>query len=318
MTEYNQGEVFKDSSQKGKDRQWKERKLNNINLAKAFEELEYKISENIFSCAEVLRYKQQADGTLKLYQTWFCKNKLCPICNWRRAMKYSYQTSLIVDEAIKRFPKGRFLFLTLTVKNVPGNELNSELSNFAKSFDRLFKRAKVKKNILGYIRATEITRNDDRDDFHPHMHILVFIKSSYFSGAGDNYISQDEWVEMWQKSAKLDYTPVVHIKAVKPKGKNENDPNGMKKAILETAKYPTKPIDFDSENIEVVRDLHEGMYRKRLISFGGIFKEIRKELNLDNIEEGDLINTSGEDTTSTTAKEIVAIWNWDRQNYYVR
>lgn len=73
-----------------------------------------------------------------------------------------------------------------------------------------------------------------------------------------------------------------------------------------------------NENIEGVRDLHEGMYRKRLISFGGIFKEIRKELNLDNVEEEDLINTSGEDTTSATAKEIVAIWNWDRQNYYVK
>ena len=137
MTEYNQGEIFKDNSKSGKDRQWKERKLNNINLAKAFEELEYKISENVFSCAEILRYKQQADGSLKLYQTWFCKNKLCPICNWRRAMKYSYQTSLIVDEAIKRFPKGRFLFLTLTVKNVVGEELNQAMSEMTKAFNRL-------------------------------------------------------------------------------------------------------------------------------------------------------------------------------------
>lgn len=318
MTVFNQGEIFTDSSKTGKDRKWKERKLQNINLAKAFKELEYKINENVFSCAEVLKYKEQADGSLKLYQTWFCKNKLCPICNWRRAMKYSYQTSLIVDEAIKRHPKGRFLFLTLTVKNVPGEELNQAISELAKSFDRLFRRAKVKKNMLGYIRATEITRNEDRNDFHPHIHVLIFVKASYFSGAGDNYISQEEWTEMWEKSAKLDYTPVVNVKAVRPQSKNEHDPNGMKKAILETAKYPTKPIDYNNEDIGVVRDLHEGMYRKRLISFGGLFKEIRKELNLDNVEEGDLINTSDEDTASNTAKEIVAIWNWDRQNYYVK
>lgn len=318
MKEYNQGEVFKDSSEKGKDRQWKERKINNINLAKAFDELEYKISENIFSCAEILRYKQQEDGSLKLYQTWFCKNKLCPICNWRRAMKYSYQTSLIVDEAIKRFPKGRFLFLTLTVKNVVGTELNQAMSEMTKAFNRMTRYKKVDKNMLGYIRATEVTQNEERDDYHPHMHILIFVKSSYFSGAGDNYLSQNDWTDLWKKAAKLDYTPVVNIKAVKPQSKNEHDPNGMKKAILETAKYPVKPMEFDSENIEVVRDLYEGMYRKRLISFGGIFKEIRKELDLDNIEEGDLINTSDDDTTSNTAKEIVAIWNWDRQNYYVK
>lgn len=317
MTEFNQGEIFKDTSKTGKDRNWKERKLQNINLAKAFKELEYKINENVFSCAEVLKYKEQADGSLKLYQTWFCKNKLCPICNWRRAMKYSYQTSLIVDEAIKRYPKGRFLFLTLTVKNVPGDELNQKLSELAKSFDRLFRRSKVKKNLLGYIRATEVTRNEEREDFHPHIHVLIFVKSSYFANS-DNYISQNEWTEMWEKSAKLDYTPVVDIKAVKTKVKNEYDPNGMKKAILETAKYPTKPIDYNSNDIEVVRDLHEGMYRKRLISFGGLFKEIRKELNFDNVEEGDLINTSDEDTSSNTAKEIVAIWNWDRQNYFIK
>lgn len=316
MTEFHQEEVFKDTSKTGKDRKWRERKLQNINLAKAFKELEYKINENVFSCAEVLKYKEQADGSLKLYQTWFCKNKLCPICNWRRAMKYSYQTSLIVDEAIKRRPKGRFLFLTLTVKNVLGEELNQTMSELAKSFDRLFRRAKVKKNMLGYIRATEVTRNDTREDFHPHMHILIFVKSSYFN-KGD-YISQNEWSEMWQKSAKLDYTPVVDIKAVKTKVKNEYDPNGMKKAILETAKYPTKPTDYNTDEIEVVRDLHEGMHRKRLISFGGLFKEIRKELNLDNVEEGDLINTSEEDTVSDTAKEIVAIWNWDKQNYFIK
>ena len=32
-----------------------------------------------------------------------------------------------------------------------------------------------------------------------------------------------------EKAAKLDYTPIVDIKAVKPQSKNELDPNGMKK-----------------------------------------------------------------------------------------
>ncbi|WP_318530346.1 hypothetical protein [Streptococcus sp. 20-1249] len=42
-------------------------------------------------------------------------------------MKYAYQTSRIVDEAIRKEPKGRFLTLT----------------SLTKSFDRLLKRAKV-------------------------------------------------------------------------------------------------------------------------------------------------------------------------------
>ena len=31
-------------------------------------------------------------------------------------MKYAYQAELVVNEAMKRYPKGRFLFLTLTIK----------------------------------------------------------------------------------------------------------------------------------------------------------------------------------------------------------
>ena len=147
-------QILKDKNSKGKDRQWRERKLQNLKLGAALEQLGYKIFNSVNQCAEVLKFMQQEDGSLKLKQTWFCKNKLCPICNWRRAMKYSWQTSLMVDEAIKQFPKGRFLFLTLTVENVPGEELNQAMSDLTKSFDRLFRRAKVKKNLIGFLRAT--------------------------------------------------------------------------------------------------------------------------------------------------------------------
>ncbi|MCE2275218.1 protein rep, partial [Streptococcus thermophilus] len=69
--------------------------------------------------------------------------------------------SKIVDEAIKQEPKGRFLFLTLTVKNVSGNDLNKTLTLLTQSFDRLFRRAKVKKNLLGYLRSVEVTHNEE-------------------------------------------------------------------------------------------------------------------------------------------------------------
>ncbi|MCC9878590.1 protein rep, partial [Streptococcus agalactiae] len=149
MTEHlNQEEVLQDKNGKGKDRNWRGRKIMSLRLADIFDELGYKKSlvERVQGCGDVLHFIRREDGSLKLYQAYFCKNKLCPMCNWRRSMKYSYQTSKIVDEAIKKEPKGRFLFLTLTVKNVPGTELNKTLTSLTKSFDRLFKRAKVQKN----------------------------------------------------------------------------------------------------------------------------------------------------------------------------
>ena len=54
-----------------------------------------------------------------------------------------------------------------------------------------------------------------------------------------NYISQDEWTEFWKKSAKLDYRPIVDVRSIKPKNEKTSD---IRSAILETAKYPVKPM----------------------------------------------------------------------------
>ncbi len=57
-----------------------------------------------------------------------------------------------------------------------------------------------------------------------------------------------------------------------------------------------------------VEDLEKGLKRvKRLISFSGIFKEIHKELQLEDVESGDLIKTdSEEDKEPTTGPVIIA------------
>jgi len=311
--------ILQDKSKKGKDRNWRGRKLSNVKLSKGYQKLDYKenMVQNVRQCAEVLTFLTQENGDLKLNQAWFCKNKLCPICNWRRSMKYSWQATQIVDEAMKREPKGRFLFLTLTIKNVPGRELNQAMSDLTKSFDKLFRRAKVKKNLLGFLRATEVTVEEEREGYyHPHLHILMMMKSSYFQGG--EYLSQKEWTEMWKQSAKLDYTPVVNIKAVKNKKTEVFDQTGIKKAILETAKYPVKPIDFDDENLQVIDDLYKGLFRKRQLAYGGLFKKLKKELGLDDVENGELVHVDEETGEISGGQQLVAVWNWERKNYFIK
>lgn len=308
----NQEEILLDRNKNGKDRNWRGRKVLSLKLADIFEDLGYKQSlvERVQTCGDVLRFIRREDGSLKLYQAYFCKNKLCPMCNWRRSMKYSYQTSRIVDEAIKQEPKARFLFLTLTVKNVGGKDLNKTLTFLTKSFDRLFKRAKVQRNLLGYLRSVEVTHNEDDNTYHPHIHVLLMVRPSYFKGG--NYISQKEWGDLWSQSLKVSYTPMVDIRTVKETGK------GLRGAVLETAKYPTKPIKFDVENKQVVDDLYNGLYRKRQLGYGGIFKEIKKRLALDDVENGDLVHTSDDKENISKGTEIVAIWNVTKQNYYLK
>ena len=314
MTDFKkQGEILVDKNSQGKERDWRGRKILSLKLADIFKELQYKKTfvERVISCGETLRFIQNQDGNLKLYQAYFCKNKLCPMYNWRRSMKYSYQTSRIVDEAIKQEPKGRFFFLTLTVKNVEGEALNSTISQLTKSFDRLFRRAKVKKNLLGYLRSVEVTHNENDNTYHPHIHVLMMVRPSYFQSKKD-YITQKEWSDMWSQSLKVSYKPMVDVRAVKEKGK------GLRGAVLETAKYPTKPIKLDIENKQVVDDLYNGLYRKRQLGYGGLFKTIKKQLALDDVESGDLIHTSDDKESISKGTEIVAIWNASKQNYYLK
>lgn len=235
-------------------------------------------------------------------------------------MKYSYQASKIVEEAMSRNPKGRFLFLTLTVKNVTGQELNNSMTEVLRGFNRLMKYKKVDKNLVGFLRATEVTYSKKLDSYHPHLHVLLMVRPSYFQAKTD-YINQIEWTELWKKAMKLDYTPMVDIRAVKAdKGK------GLKGAILETAKYPVKPFDLtddkmdytETEKLQIVDDMMSGLHRKRQIGFGKLFKEIKKQFDFDDLDDGNLVKT-GEDTESrSTGREIVAIWNWERKNYYIK
>lgn len=330
-------EILNDTTKTGKDRKWKERKMGSIRFSERLIKLGYKESvvERVRTCGDVLKFVKDPVQGLKLYQAYFCKNKLCPMCNWRRSMKYSWQIKQILDKALEQYPKARFLFLTLTVENVPAEALSEAIKDLNKSFDRLFRRKNVKKNMIGYVRSLEVTYNDKRSDYHPHIHVLLMVKPSYFSGYGDNYISQADWTRMWEESAKLDYTPVVNIKAVKEKVVREDlhddfSEDGIMKAVLETAKYPVKPFELERDKhgkvierseeklTQITGELLDGLYKKRQLGFGGLLKELRKELHLDDIETGDLVNTSNEKTEPTAGEVIVAYWNYSRGNYFIK
>src|SRR5699024_5898472 len=118
--------VLIDKTKSGKIRPWREKKMANVDYFELLHILEFKKAERVKDCAEVLEYKVSYEtGEKTLYRVWFCKSRLCPICNWRRAMKHGIQSQKVVAEVIKQKPTVRWLFLTLTVRNVyDGTELN--------------------------------------------------------------------------------------------------------------------------------------------------------------------------------------------------
>ncbi|MEZ0116531.1 UNVERIFIED_ORG: plasmid rolling circle replication initiator protein Rep [Heyndrickxia coagulans] len=178
---------------------------------------------------------------------------------------------------------------------------------------------KNRKNLIGFMRTTEVTVNPIDHSYNQHMHVLLCVKPTYFKNT-ENYINQKQWIQFWKRAMKLDYDPDVKVQIVKPKDKHKSD---IHSAVDETAKYPVKDMDFmtddEEKNLRRVADLEKGLYRKRLISYGGLLKEIHKELSLDDTEDGDLIHTDDdEDEACENAYSIIAYWNWERRNYFIK
>src|SRR5699024_11302337 len=124
-----------------------------------------------------------------------------------------------------------------------GQELKKALSEMTKAFNKIKQYKKVKQNLLGFLRATEVTVNSKDNSYNQHMHVLVFVKSSYFKNS-ENYISQAELTELWQKALKVDYRPIVNVKAVKQKNIIKNSEKDSHGDVYVTEKYPLNTFDY--------------------------------------------------------------------------
>ena len=93
-------------------------------------------------------------------------------------MKNSAQTQRIVESVIKDKPNARWLFLTLTTKNViDGETLKSGLTEMTRAFNRVFKYKKVHffDALVGYFRASGYFRIRKFIQQTPKIRILVGI-----------------------------------------------------------------------------------------------------------------------------------------------
>jgi len=357
LCNFSTGEILLDKASSGKERDWKGKKTRSILTSEHFDVagLTSK-AERMRDCAETLVFNYTEDK-LKLHQAWFCKVRLCPMCNWRRSLKIATQNKRIVETVNER-EKVQWLFLTLTVKNCRSEKLQDTVNNMFKAWNRFVGYKRFKTSVKGFFRALEVTKDRDKyiteqrynlnpkyydrhglmigsanpnyGTYHPHFHVLICVPSSYFKKK-EYYIKQEEWTSFWQRAMKLDYSPIVDVRKVKPKEnidseKLSNYEKTIKEqnAILEISKYPVKDTDViqgyevTDDNVETVLDLDNALARKRLIAYGGLMKEIHKELNLDDAEDGDLIHVSENDETANAIYEVTARWHVGLKNYVIQ
>lgn len=295
------GEILKDYSFTGKERPWKLHKQENLQLVKIYKTAREKninliTDSRLFDlehCADTLLFAENAEGKKKLKSANFCRLRLCPMCQWRRSLKMFGQVQTITDKILERDKSTRFLFATFTVKNVDAENLETCINILNNKFLYLVSRnktfapaKKLKQNLLGYLKAVEVTYNTKDKTYHPHLHVIFAVKSTFFKNK-QNYMTKKEWIELWQQALGVDYKPQTDIRAIK---------SGTAKAVAEVAKYPVKTAPIlkldDDEAVEVLKTLTFCLHKKRFVSYGGIFKTIKQELKLQDVEtDKDLVNT---------------------------
>jgi len=255
----------------------------------------------------------------KLQSAHFCRVRLCPICQWRRSMMWQAKALKVIPKIVEDYPKARFIFLTLTVKNCELSELRDTLKWMHSSWTKLVKR-KEWALVQGWVRSVEVTRGSD-DMAHPHYHALLMVKPGYFS---NGYVSQKRWSELWQNCLGVGYTPVVDVRSVRPGKREKGDEGGvlMSAAICETLKYSVKPAEClgdDSNrkltNHQWLTGLTSQLYKTRAIATGGILKQYLKELEQ---EPDDLIHADDDGLTPVDDESPRLAFSWrETQKRYV-
>ena len=224
----------------------------------------------------------------------------------------------------------RALFLTLTVRNIPADELGKALDQMAEGLRRLMMYKQVKEAVTGWYRALEVTYNPETQEYHPHFHALLMVRGDYFDKKRSFYISQGEWVAMWGRALGVDYLPSVDIRAVNGRAGAEMSER-TRKALAEVTKYAAKPQDIykltdDGAHIpaHIVKALHDALHGRRLVGWGGTFKRLHKALNLADVDDPNTDLTKV-DEPIPEGSEIVAIetFSWGvgatrRPDYYLR
>ena len=297
----------------GRTQPWKEKKVRSLKVADSFRRLgEAKRADRVRCCGSTLGFLRNLEtGEKRLATADFCRERLCPMCQWRKSLKVFRQVSRVLDRAQEDYKDLVPLFLTLTLKNCSGDVLSATLDTVFKGWHLLWQRKPIKRIGVGWFRALEVTYNRKADTYHPHLHAIILVDKGYFKSK--DYMATAEWVQEWRSALGVDYDPICDIRKVK------ND-KAKYKSVAEVAKYTVKDTDLVHDDTalmdKVVHGLGTALKGRRLFAFGGLLKRIAKQLGIEELAEGDLVHIDGETIREDIARVLeVYRWNFGLMNY---
>lgn len=255
--------------------------------------------DRLKECGNFIKFQSSEDKTkFMLSGGNFCNNRFCPFCSWLKAKRTAFELLELI-KVVEYKEKFAFLFITLTAPNVPKEKLREEIEEFNVSFKRLFQTKEFKVFNKGFIRKLEITYNEERDDYHPHFHLVVAVNKSYFTSR--NYMSKKRLLELWQRAKRDTSITQVDIKPCRM---------DTVKQVMELATYSAKQGDLYKSK-EIFDGFYEGLFRKKLLVYNGIFKEYKKKIEVGEIDPAEVIELN--QLLEEATKEFYL--QWEKENY---
>lgn len=272
---------------------WEEHKvLNSLVAERLFAIGEKGRSERMRDCAKVIQYKHcQACDSWHVGYANLCRDRLCPVCNWRLSVQRYGEMRRVLDGICLTREALHWTFLTLTVPNVPCDKLSGMLAIMAKTWNRMTAQRWYQPKILGWARSVEVTYNTETGTFHPHYHVILCWDGTQFNYK-DGARMEAEWMRLLQREGVYASVSAQSNKTIYARYTMDGDePNPIMDSVLETFKYAVKASDTCSMPLEAFRCLVYGLKGKRLVSSGGIIKDVAHELaaEFEQVKQGDVM-----------------------------
>jgi len=234
----------------------------------------------------------------------YCKNRWCLVCNRIRTAQLMNDYLHIVDN----WGTDAY-FVTVTIPNVTKTQLPIALQKMQSAFTTIKRRMKRTYD-LDFIsmRKIECTYNSQRNDYHPHYHIV-------FKGNESGCVFIDEWLkEFPEASFKAQDIRPANINVTKELFKY------FTKIFAKSGEKDSQGNDlyeFDANNMSPIFESMKGL--RTFQTYGFKKTDYQKPENADYSEIiNDVIDELGLESKSNEVNEIVSegVYKWIEDNWY--
>jgi hypothetical protein len=197
-----------------------------------------------------------------------CGVRFCPICMWRKSIRFACQHTPRIEQFLKENPTHTLRLVTLTDRQVPMSELKAQCARLAKAFSRFCE--DLSHGFVGYLRATDIgtcwrdpcPQKNIHDhweapmEVRPHIHAIIVQRPKNKW----TYVKNSQIKEVWATAMGSPILLDTHAKPIN--------------TSFGAAKYVAKGVDWKkvSSDYNYLAELAVALDGIRCVNTGGVLR----------------------------------------------